>query len=69
MAEVTAEDDHTLFVKLKPDTARSLPLTVASVPLFSRAWWEGSDFTASLSEAPLGSGPYKVGDFSFRQLH
>lgn len=65
VAEVNAEDDHTLAIKLKPDTARSLPVTVALQPIFSRAWWEGKDFEASYSEAPLGSGPYKVGNFSF----
>jgi len=65
VAEVNAEDDHTVFVRLKPDTARSLPLSVATQPIFSRAWWNGKDFQASYSEAPLGSGPYKVGNFSF----
>ncbi len=35
------------------------------MPIFSRAWWDGRDFQASYSEAPLGSGPYKVGDYQF----
>ena len=65
IAEVNAEDDHTIAVILKPETSRSLPVTVASLPIFSRAWWDGKDFEASYSEAPLGSGPYKVGNFSF----
>jgi len=34
----------------RPDTARSLPLTVATQPIFSRAWWEGKDFQASYSD-------------------
>ncbi len=65
VAEANAEDDHTIAVRLKPGTSRSLPLTVATLPIFSRAWWEGKDFTASYSEAPLGSGAYKVGNYSF----
>ncbi|MGH6923061.1 MAG: extracellular solute-binding protein [Propylenella sp.] len=65
MAEIKAEDDHTLFVRLKPESGRSLPNTVAGMPIFSRAWWEGRDFQASLSEAPLGSGPYKLADYRF----
>jgi microcin C transport system substrate-binding protein len=65
IAEIAAEDDHTLFVGLKPESGRSLPNTVAGMPIFSRAWWEGRDFQASLSEAPLGSGPYRVGNYRF----
>lgn len=65
VAEVNAEDDHTIAITLKPETSRSLPVTVASLPIFSRAWWDGKDFEASYSVAPLGSGPYKVGNFSF----
>ena len=65
IAEIIAEDDHTLSVRLGEETGRSLPLLVAAVPIFSRAWWEGRDFGATISEAPLGSGPYRVGNFSF----
>ena len=65
VADVEAEDAHTLAVRLKPDTARSLPNTVAGLPIFSKAWWDGKDFQASYSEAPLGSGPYKVASYKF----
>lgn len=63
--EIAVEDEHTLFVRLKPESGRSLPNTVASMPIFSRAWWEGRDFQASLSEAPLGSGPYRLSGYRF----
>lgn len=65
IAEIVVEDAHTLFVTLKPESGRSLPNTVAGMPIFSRAWWEGRDFRSSLSEAPLGAGPYKVSDYRF----
>jgi microcin C transport system substrate-binding protein len=65
IADIVVEDEHTLFVKLKSESGRSLPNTVARMPIFSRAWWEGRDFQKSLSEAPLGSGPYKVSDYQF----
>ena len=65
IAEVVVEDDATLFVGLKPESGRSLPNTVASMPIFSRAWWDGRNFQASLSEAPLGSGPYRLADYRF----
>lgn len=65
IAEIKLEDPRTLFVRLKPESGRSLPSTVAGMPIFSKAWWNGRDFQASLSEAPLGSGPYKVRDYRF----
>src|SRR5690606_5108464 len=43
----------------------SVLLTVAGAPIFSESWWEGRDFQATLSQAPLGSGPYRVGRFNF----
>ncbi len=61
----TADDERTVTVTLSPDSARSLPLLVATLPIFSRAWWGERDFAASLSEPPLGSGPYRVGRFAF----
>lgn len=65
IADVKAEDERTLAVTLKPDTSLSLPVTVAAAPIFSRAWWQGKDFEASYSTAPLGSGPYRVAEYRF----
>ena len=33
------------------------------MPIFSERYWQGRDFEAATLEAPLGSGPYKVGRF------
>ncbi len=65
IADIKVEDDHTIFITLKPDSGRSLPNTVAGMPILSRAWWEGRDFQASLSEAPLGCGPYRMKTYQF----
>lgn len=63
---VEAPDERTVIVRLKPGTGGSTVQTiVAGSPIFSAAWWEGRDFGATLSEAPLGSGPYRVGRFAF----
>lgn len=62
---VTADDPRTVTVKLGKDTGRSLPVTVSTTPIFSKAWWSNRDFEASLSEAPLGSGAYRVKSFNF----
>ena len=40
---------------------RDLPLIVAALPIFSKAYYATHDFTKSTLEPPLGSGPYKVG--------
>jgi microcin C transport system substrate-binding protein len=36
---------------------------VATLPIFSEAYWRDRDFEASTLEAPLGSGPYRVARF------
>lgn len=63
MVSATAEADDVLVVKFAPGRARDLPLNVASQPIFSRAYYKDRDFEATTLEPPLGSGPYKVGEF------
>ena len=42
---------------------RELPLILGLRPILQKAQWEGKDFTASTLDAPIGSGPYVVGEF------
>lgn len=42
---------------------RELPLIMGLRPVLKKAQWEGKDFTASTLEAPIGSGPYTVGNY------
>ncbi len=63
MAAAEAEADDVLRVTFTPNRSRDLHLVVAGMPIFSEAWWRGRDFEASTLEAPLGSGPYRVGRF------
>ena len=42
---------------------RDLPLFIAWLPIFSRAYYAVRPFEETTLEAPLGSGPYKVGRF------
>lgn len=65
MVAVDALDERTVSVTLSPDAGISVLLTVAGAPIFSESWWDGRTFDAALSQAPLGSGPYRVGRFSF----
>jgi microcin C transport system substrate-binding protein len=63
LAGAEAEADDVLRVRFAQNRSRDIHLTVASLPIFSAAYWQGRDFEASTLEAPLGSGPYRVGRF------
>jgi len=63
LVSAEAEAPDTVLVKLSPRRSRGLHLVVAGMPIFSAAWWKERNFEASTLEAPLGSGPYKVGRF------
>lgn len=47
----------------KGENTRDLPLVIAELPIFSKAYYAAHDFTKSTLDPPLGSGPYKIGDF------
>ncbi len=64
MASAKAPDDHTVVVRFAPKRARDVPLFVAGLPIFSRAYYTEHKFEESTLDIPLGSGPYKVGNFS-----
>jgi len=55
--------DDTLVVTFAPNRARDVPLYAATLPIFSRAYYTKQPFEESTLDAPLGSGPYKVGKF------
>ena len=56
-----APDDATVIVRFVEKRARDVPLFVAGLPIFSRAYYGKQPFDQSTMEPPLGSGPYKVG--------
>jgi microcin C transport system substrate-binding protein len=45
------------------ENTRDLPLIVAALPIFSKAYYSSHDFTKTTLEPPLGSGPYRIGRF------
>jgi microcin C transport system substrate-binding protein len=47
----------------KGENTRDLPLEIAVLPIFSKAYYATHDFTKSTLDPPLGSGPYKIGRF------
>jgi microcin C transport system substrate-binding protein len=60
---VIAEGESTLAVTFSPKRGREIPLFVAGLPIFSRAYYAKKNFEDSTLEIPLGSGPYRVGRF------
>ena len=58
---VTAEGPLRVRYDFHPEAPRrDLPMTVAGLPILSKAYYQTRDFTESTLEAPLASGPYMV---------
>jgi microcin C transport system substrate-binding protein len=63
MVSAEAVDDAHLMVRYAKGRARDVPLFVAALPIFSRAYYTAKPFDETTLDVPLGSGPYKVGRF------
>jgi microcin C transport system substrate-binding protein len=63
MIDAEAADDATVVVRFAPKRARDVPLFVAGLPIFSKAYYARRAFDESTLDAPLGSGPYKIRRF------
>lgn len=58
---VEVESPTRIRFDFKSAENRSLPLDLASLPVFPEHWWKTRDFAGGGGfEIPLGSGPYKV---------
>ncbi|KJC54602.1 hypothetical protein UB31_02895 [Bradyrhizobium sp. LTSP849] len=64
---VEAVDDATVVVSFAEKRARDVPLYAAGLPIFSKAYYANRPFEESSTDAPLGSGPYKVGKFEINR--
>ena len=60
VAKAEALDPHTVRYTFSGDLVRDLPLTVATLPIFSKAYYAARPFEETTLDAPLGSGPYLV---------
>jgi microcin C transport system substrate-binding protein len=60
-AEATAPD--TVVVRFSGQQSRQLVMVIATLPIFSKAYYTARDFEASTLDRPLGSGPYRIGRF------
>jgi len=63
VAGAEADDDEVVTVRFVEKRARDVPLYVAGLPIFSRAYYTTHEFDQTTLDVPLGSGPYRVGRF------
>src|SRR3954447_23770662 len=63
MVNADAVDDATLVVTFAEKRARDVPLYIAGLPIFSKAYYANRPFDETTLDVPLGSGPYRVGKF------
>jgi microcin C transport system substrate-binding protein len=68
VAGVDVLDARTVRYRFKKPN-RELPLTVGGLPIFSHRWGEEGGkpkpFDQVVTDIPIGSGPYKIGDVNF----
>ena len=58
-----ALDAHTVRYTFKGTLVRDLPINVATLPVLSKAYYTENAFDQTTLKPPLGSGPYKIGNF------
>ena len=63
MVSAEAAGAQEVVVRLSGLQSDELKLNIGVLPIFSAAYYSKRDFAASTMEPPLGSGPYKVGQF------
>ncbi|WP_298106260.1 extracellular solute-binding protein [Bradyrhizobium sp.] len=68
MLKAEAADEATLVVTFAEKRARDVPLYVAALPIFSKAYYATRPFDESTLDIPLGSGPYRVGKFEVNRF-
>jgi microcin C transport system substrate-binding protein len=68
MVKAEALDDATLVVTFAAKRGRDVPLFVASLPIFSQAYYTAHAFDETTLDIPLGSGPYKVSKFEVNRF-
>jgi microcin C transport system substrate-binding protein len=63
VVKVETPDALTVRYTFQGAQARDLPMIVAGLPVLSKAYYATRNFEETSLDAPLGSGPYKIGDY------
>ena len=59
-----APDSETVRYTFKGSLTRDLPMTIAGLPILSKAYYASHKFEETTLDPPLGSGPYIIKDFA-----
>jgi microcin C transport system substrate-binding protein len=62
---VETDGARRVVFRFKSPGNRELPAILGELPVLPQHWWKGRDFSAPLSDPPLGSGPYRVDHAEF----
>lgn len=60
VAKAEKTGDHDVRFTFKDTTNTELPLIMGQLPILSKKFWQGKDFTATTLEPVMGSGPYEI---------
>ena len=60
VTEIAQEGERGIRFRFKSAENRELPQILGEMPVLSKKYWSGRDFTKTTLDPPLGSGPYKV---------
>jgi microcin C transport system substrate-binding protein len=63
--DVAVESPSRVVFHFTTNGNRELPMILGEMPVLPKHWWEGRDFSKPLTDPPLGSGPYSIGQFEF----
>jgi microcin C transport system substrate-binding protein len=60
VTRIVQEGDHGVRFYFKSSKNRELPQILGQMPVLSKTYWSGRDFTKTTLTPPLGSGPYTI---------
>ncbi|MBW7469961.1 extracellular solute-binding protein [Marinobacter sp. M216] len=63
VAKVTVESPQRIRFDFRPTMNRELPLILGQMPILPAHYWQSREFGDNGLTPPLGSGPYRIGDF------
>jgi microcin C transport system substrate-binding protein len=63
VTDVEVQGPRRVVFHFKSNENRQLPLIVGGLPVMSKHFFDGRDFTKPLTDPPIGSGPYRISSF------
>lgn len=62
ITKATADTPSRVTFHMAARNNRELPLIIAQMPILSKSYWTGKNFSETTLEPPLSAGPYKISD-------